>query len=85
MLYLKLIFCVEFDGFNDGVLPGVFLLSRWLSSCFPVDIAVLFGPGLIACVVIGCLSRVLIELQSHETLERWGISLGQLIVLFHYK
>jgi hypothetical protein len=23
-----LFFCVDFDGFNDGVLPGVFLLSR---------------------------------------------------------
>ncbi len=34
-------------GFNDGVLPGVSLLSLCLLSGFPVDSAILFGPGLI--------------------------------------
>jgi hypothetical protein len=43
----------DFDGFNNGVLPGVFLLSRWRWSGFPVEVATLFGPGLIGCVVIG--------------------------------
>jgi hypothetical protein len=33
-------------GFKDGVLPGVLLLSRCLRSGFPVDSAILLGPGL---------------------------------------
>ena len=36
---------VDFDGFNDGVFPGVLLLSRWRLSGLPVDLAVLLGPG----------------------------------------
>jgi len=32
------------EGFNDGVFPGVLLLSRWRWSGFPVDVAILFGP-----------------------------------------
>ena len=39
-------FFVDFDDFKDGVLPGVFLLSRCLLSGLPVDFAFLFGPGL---------------------------------------
>lgn len=35
----------DFDGFNDVVLPGVFLLSCCRLSGFPVDVAILFGPG----------------------------------------
>lgn len=32
-------------GFNEGVFPGVFLLSCWRLSGLPVDFAILFGPG----------------------------------------
>jgi hypothetical protein len=39
-----------FGGFNDGVFPGVFLLSRCRWSGLPVDVAILFGPGLSAIV-----------------------------------
>ena len=31
--------------------PGVFLLSRCLLSGFPVDFAILFGPGLIPITI----------------------------------
>ena len=37
-------------GFNEGVLPGVSLLSRWRLSGFPVDSAILLGPGLSAII-----------------------------------
>jgi hypothetical protein len=40
-IYLELLF----GGFNEGVLPSVFLLSRWRWSGLPVDVAILFGPG----------------------------------------
>ena len=56
MFIARYYFCflgVDFDGFKDGVLPGVPLLSRWRWSGFPVDVAVLFDPGLIAWMVIG--------------------------------
>jgi len=43
-------------GFKDGVLPGVSLLSRCLQSCFPVESAVLFGPGLSA-IILKCLIK----------------------------
>lgn len=36
---------VLFEGFREGVFPGVFLLSRWRRSGFPVEIAIRFGPG----------------------------------------
>lgn len=39
---------VLFDGFNEGVLPGVFLLSRCRLSGLPVDLAIRLGPGLSA-------------------------------------
>ena len=45
---LILFFGDDFEGFYDGVLSGVPLLSRLQLSGFPVDIVVLFGPGLIA-------------------------------------
>lgn len=32
-------------GFNEGVFPGVSLLSRCRLSGFPVESAILFGPG----------------------------------------
>lgn len=41
-------------GFKEGVLPGVSLLSRCLRSGFPVESAVLFGPGLSA-IIFNCL------------------------------
>lgn len=52
-------FFVDLDGFSDGVFPGVFLLSRWRWSGFPVEMAVRFGPGLIARISI--LKEVLIS------------------------
>lgn len=36
-------FC--FGGFNEGVFPGVSLLSRCRLSGLPVDFAMRFGPG----------------------------------------
>ena len=42
----------DLDGFNDGALPGVPLLSSLRWSGFPVEVATLFGPGLIALMVI---------------------------------
>ncbi|HLF51262.1 hypothetical protein [Flavobacterium sp.] len=38
-------------GFNEGVLPGVSLLSRCRLSGFPVESAILFGPGLSAIIL----------------------------------
>jgi hypothetical protein len=38
-------------GFNEGVLPGVSLLSRCLRSGLPVESAILFGPGLSAIII----------------------------------
>lgn len=35
-------------GFKEGVFPGVFLLSLCRLSGFPVESAILFGPGLSA-------------------------------------
>jgi hypothetical protein len=49
---LILFFVVDFDGFNDGVLPGVLLLSCWRWSGFPVEVAVLFGPGFSAIILL---------------------------------
>ena len=46
-----------FGGFNDGVFPGVSLLSLARLSGFPVDLAILFGPGLSA--IIFCLKLIL--------------------------
>jgi hypothetical protein len=51
-VYLFYFLGVDFDGFNDGVLPGVLLLSRWRWSGFPVEVAVLFGPGLSAMILL---------------------------------
>jgi len=42
-------------GFNEGVLPGVSLLSRCRLSGFPVESAILFGPGLSA-IILDCLN-----------------------------
>jgi hypothetical protein len=42
----------RFGGFKDGVFPGVFLLSRARLSGFPVDLAILFGPGLSAIIFV---------------------------------
>ena len=39
-------------GFNDGVFPGVSLLSRRRLSGSPVDLAIGFGPGLRPIIVI---------------------------------
>ena len=39
-----------FDGFNEGVLPGVCLLSLCRLSGFPVESAILLGPGLSAII-----------------------------------
>lgn len=38
-------FFVDLLGFNEGVLPGVSLLSRRRLSGSPVDLAMGFGPG----------------------------------------
>jgi hypothetical protein len=37
-------------GLSDGVFPGVSLLSRRRLSGLPVDLAIGFGPGLIAMI-----------------------------------
>ena len=39
-------------GLSEGVFPGVPLLSRCRRSGFPVDFAVLFGPGLIQMISV---------------------------------
>lgn len=51
MLLVPLAVCHFFGvedllGFNDGVFPGVLLLSRRRWSGFPVDLAIGLGPGL---------------------------------------
>ena len=45
-------------GFKDGVFPGVSLLSRWRLSGFPVDVAILFGPGFSGIMMIFKLLQV---------------------------
>jgi hypothetical protein len=42
----------DFGGFKDGVFPGVSLLSRARLSGFPVDLAILFGPGLSDMILV---------------------------------
>jgi hypothetical protein len=64
------------EGFKDGVFPGVFLLSRWRWSGFPVEVAILFGPVLIACVVI-----VLFEYLFGWFHEK-GIALSRVLAYF---
>jgi|TARA_E500000081_G_scaffold131602_1_gene141987 hypothetical protein len=44
-------------GFNPGVFPGVFLLSRLRLSGLPVESAIGFGPGLRAIIVILSIKR----------------------------
>lgn len=44
-------------GFNPGVFPGVFLLSRLRLSGLPVESAIGFGPGLRATIVILSIKR----------------------------
>lgn len=39
-------------GFNEGVFPGISLLSRCLLSGSPVDLAIIFGPVLSPMVLI---------------------------------
>ncbi|CAH8182106.1 hypothetical protein VAE151_410001 [Vibrio aestuarianus] len=39
-------------GFSPGVFPGVFLLSRLRWSGLPVDLAIGFGPGFKAIMII---------------------------------
>lgn len=41
-----------FGGSKDGVLPGVDLLSRWRWSGLPVEVAILFGPGFSAILML---------------------------------
>ena len=48
-IYLPLV-CLW--GFNEGVFPGVSLLSRWRLSGSPVDSAIFFGPGLIGILIL---------------------------------
>lgn len=38
-------------GLREGVLPGVFLLSRCLRSGWPVLLAIRLGPGLIPIIL----------------------------------
>jgi hypothetical protein len=45
-------FLFRFGGFKNGVFPGVSLLSLARLSGFPVDLAILFGPGLSAIVLV---------------------------------
>lgn len=44
--------CCFLGGFKDGVFPRLSLLSRCRSSGLPVEIAIHFGPGLSAMVLI---------------------------------
>ena len=44
-------------GFNPGVFPGVFLLSRLRLSSLPVESAIGFGPGLRPIIVILLIKR----------------------------
>jgi hypothetical protein len=50
-LVLTYFFFLGLGGFKEGVLPGVSLLSLARLSGSPVDLAILFGPGLSAIVV----------------------------------
>jgi hypothetical protein len=50
--YLNYFPLVCLCGFNEGVFPGVCLLSRWRLSGCPVDSAIFFGPGLIPIVFV---------------------------------
>ena len=43
-------FFLGFGGFKNWEFPGVSLLSLSYLSDFPVDLAILFGPGLSAIV-----------------------------------
>lgn len=44
-------------GFNPGVFPGVFLLSRLRLSGLPVESAIGFGPGFKAIIIILSIKR----------------------------
>jgi hypothetical protein len=44
-----------FEGFKDVVLPGVDLLSLWRWSVLPVEVAILFGPGFSAILLLFCI------------------------------
>ncbi len=51
MLVHSFLFCYFFfgaDDFNEDVFLGLFLFSRCLRSGFPVESAILYGPGLSA-------------------------------------
>jgi hypothetical protein len=54
-LYLFYFLLEDFDCFNDGVLPGVVLLSLWRWSVLPVEVAILFGPGFSAILLLFCI------------------------------
>jgi len=43
--HFLLFFFLRLGGFKDGVFPGVSLLSLARLSGFPVDFAILLGPG----------------------------------------
>jgi hypothetical protein len=51
-LYILDYFFFRFGGFKDGVFPGVSLLSLARLSGFPVDLAILLGPGLSAIILV---------------------------------
>uniref|UniRef100_UPI0039A703A3 hypothetical protein n=1 Tax=Ornithobacterium rhinotracheale TaxID=28251 RepID=UPI0039A703A3 len=50
--FLTTYFFVLLEGFNEGVLPGVLLLSLCLLSGLPVVLAILFGPGFNPIIII---------------------------------
>ncbi len=50
--YAKSYFFEDLLGFKLGLFPGVLLLSRRRLSSFPVDLAIGFGPGLSAMIVL---------------------------------
>lgn len=50
--YDKSYFFEDLLGFKLDLFPGVLLLSRRRLSSFPVDLAIGFGPGLSAMVVL---------------------------------
>jgi hypothetical protein len=50
-------------GFNPGVFPGVFLLSRLRLSGLPVESAIGFGPGLRAIIFILVIERKSLTFQ----------------------
>jgi hypothetical protein len=43
---------LRLGDFREGVFPSVSLLSRARLSGFPVDFAILFGPGLSAMIFV---------------------------------